>query len=221
MFEITLTFSDRYCAGYTHTAHHRTPLAHLVRCSFLRSTGLLAAASFCSFTMASSSNAWNSIDALEIDDEDEDDFNSFALHHVVQAPRSVVEQTHTSLSASEPSSSAAALALSRPTSAVLSSATHPHRLVPLHSHSTNSLAWVHFMYEVDELRTPLEFDIRTTVSDLHAAQQGSPFFSCGSRPSVFSLLQCPHDKPFLAVCIVSLDREAAVDAFSDLPCRHR
>ena len=72
------------------------------------------------------------------------------------------------------------------------------------------------MFQLQDLA--LEYDTRTTISDLHQAQALMEPFSLHSPPaSKICLLQCPPEKPHFAVRLASLDTSSD-DATCDIPC---
>ena len=67
-------------------------------------------------------------------------------------------------------------------------------------------AWEYLTYELDILRTPQQFDIRTVVSEIRQAQAQMPFFELGHRGGAYatSLIRLPPERPFLALRICEI-----------------
>jgi len=87
----------------------------------------------------------------------------------------------------------------------------------LHSTFRVSAAWTTICYELDELRLSGEYDIRTTIGDVRAAQAFMPSFSLGAHSPSIAVFRCLPEKPYLAVRILELELGCLNDG-ADLSC---
>ena len=69
----------------------------------------------------------------------------------------------------------------------------------------SSKAWLFIMYDLDELRTAGEFEIRTTIGELRAAQAAMPYFEIGARSSAISVLRVHEKRPYMVARIIHLE----------------